>query len=108
MNIITTSGDIAATKEDIPGKVIRNLGVARMIKRRGGSEVEILDVKPDKFNKQRTVVVFRNDDKFNKIFSDVLDEIGNSRASNDYKKHEDIDELREEIKMLKRMIAERE
>lgn len=95
-------------QNEIKGKVVRNLGVARMVKRRGGSDVEILDVKPDKFNKEKTVVVFRSDEKFEEIFNDVLDEIRASRAANDTKKDEEMNELREEIELLKRMIAEKE
>lgn len=95
-------------QNEIKGKVVKNLGVARMIKRKGGTDVEILDVKPDKFNKEKTVVVFRSDEKFEEIFNDVLDEIRASRAANDTKKDEEMNELREEIELLKRMIAEKE
>lgn len=95
-------------ENEVKGKVVRNLGVARMIKRKGGTDVEILDVKPDKFNKDRTVVVFRSDEKFEKVFSEVLDEIRSNRSTINTKREEEINELREEVEMLKRMMAEKE
>lgn len=74
MNIRTLNNTEAKTKEpEIKGKVIRNSSVARQILHVGGKDVWLFDIKPDREDpKNKTVFVFRNDDKFQEVLSSVI------------------------------------
>lgn len=56
-------------------KLIFNMGVARNLLRRG---CVICDLKPDKENKEKTVVVFKCDDHFWSEFEKINKEIAES------------------------------
>lgn len=59
-------------------KCIMNMGVARSLIRAG---CQVIDAKPDKFNKEKTVLVFKRDDHFEEEFSRINKEIAESKVS---------------------------
>ena len=53
-------------------KLIFNMGVARKLLQAGCIAI---DCKPDRANKDKTVMVFRNDEKFKREFAKINDEL---------------------------------
>lgn len=53
-------------------KLIFNMGVARKLLQAGCIAI---DCKPDRTNKDKTVIVFRNDEKFKIEFAKINDEL---------------------------------
>ena len=96
--------------DEVQGKVIRNCSIAREIIRaaRNNNEVlNILDLKPDRNDpdKKRTVVVFENNETFQKYFTQVLREIQDHRSKRD---NAEIDELKKQIEELKKLVEVKE
>ena len=82
--VIRSIEDNAIEKNnDINGKVVRNPRLARQILAKGGKDVWLFDIKPDRDNPQKSVYIFENTDKFQEILSSVLDENRQSRKSNE-------------------------
>lgn len=88
-------------KKEPRGKVVRNFGVARIILRENWENVRVIDLKPDKENPQRTVVVFEDTEQFQKIFSAALkeNEKNKQQRENDMLKKQ-VEELQKKIEML--------
>lgn len=102
MNIKTLNNTFSKETNDNNGKVIRKASLARQILKAGGESVRIIDLKQDKLDKtgQRTVFVFENTDKFQEVFSSVLNEIKKNNNTNN------TDEMKKEIESLRNEIAE--
>ena len=84
MNINTYSNtNFKRDNEEVKGKVIRKAALARQILRTGGEAVRIIDLKGDRDNSQRTVFVFRDDDKFQEVFAQVLEENHKNRRDSE-------------------------
>ena len=58
-------------------KLVFNMGVGRALLKAGCT---VIDVKPDRANADKTVLVFKNDDVFEKEFSRINKEIAESKA----------------------------
>lgn len=71
MNIVTKKRAFE-NEEEVKGKVIQKGWLAALILKQGGEDVRIIDLKPDRDDHTRTVFVFRDDDKFQKVLTDVL------------------------------------
>ena len=89
-------------------KVVRTMSVARRIlhlKEELGIEVSVIDLKPDRTDPsgKRSVVIFRDDENFQKVFSKVLDEIKDERSS---AQDQEIKSLREELAELRKKMEE--
>ena len=108
MNISTKKN--AFNNEEIPAKVIRKMSLARQILNVGGDDVRIIDLKPDKLNKERTVAVFRNDDKFQEVFSKVLEDNQKKKNAegNSTQYQEQINELSKTVEELTRRLNAKE
>lgn len=102
MNIVTTKDNFKNEENTVAGKVIRNLSIARQLLRVGGNDVRVIDIKTDRYNPGRCVFVFKNDNTFQKYFTQVLEENKERRMNMSYEK------MCEEIKELKRQLAEKE
>ncbi len=61
-------------------KIVFLSSVARHLLKLGNT---IVDIKPDKTNKERTVFVFRNDEKFKHDLAEVLKEQRESKKATD-------------------------
>lgn len=59
-------------------KLIFNLGVGRALIRAGCT---VIDVKPDRMNHDKTILVFKNDDVFQHEFARINEEIGKSKPT---------------------------
>lgn len=57
-------------------KLIFNLGVGRALIRAGCT---VIDCKPDKMNHDKTILVFKNDEVFQREFARINDEIDKSK-----------------------------
>ena len=100
---ITTKKDVFTdnTQEnEVRGKVIRKGRLARMILREGGEDVRIIDVKQAKENPERSVFVFKNDDKFQRVFERVLDENKKLRSEDNDSKIKDLEQQIADLKKL--------
>ena len=94
------TNEIKREKED-DVKVIRKASIAREILKKGQDAVRIVDVKPDRDNKDRSCFVFRNDEAFQKIFQEVLDETRKSREDAENEKlRQQLDELQQRFDAL--------
>ena len=60
-------------RDEVAGKVIRSQSLAKKLLHCTPPNV-IIDIKPDRENYEKTVFVFRNDDKFQSDLKDILDE----------------------------------
>lgn len=111
MNIRTLSSTTKTQeKQDIndeaQGKVIRNCSIAREIIKAARDEnvtLNILDLKPDRNDpdRKRTVIVFENNDTFQKYFTKVLEENRNHKSRKD---NAEIDDLKKQIEELKKLV----
>jgi hypothetical protein len=59
-------------------KLIFNMGVGRALLKAGA---QVIDVKPDRTNPDKTVLVFRNDDLFQRELARINSEIAESKAA---------------------------
>ena len=58
-------------------KLIFNMGTARSLLRAGCT---VIDCKPDKSNADKTILVFKNDEHFQKEFARINKEIAEAKA----------------------------
>ena len=58
--------------EEKKAKLIFNMGVARSLLKKGA---KVIDVKPDRDNHDKTIVVFERDDVFEKAFAELNKEL---------------------------------
>ena len=103
--LIKTLSNTNITKDsnnEIKGKVIRKGSLARQILRKGGEDVRIFDLKQDRENPDRTVFIFRDDEKFQSVFSEVLEENRKQKEA----ASKDSEALRSELEELKKKFAE--
>lgn len=68
------------SNDDKEARLIMNAGVARRILKLGGT---IVDIKPDKNNRDKTVHAFKNDDVFKAAFEQVNKEIAEFRSKSE-------------------------
>lgn len=101
--VIRSIEDNATRNNDIDGKVIRNARLARQILAEGGKDVWLFDVKPDRTNRERSCFVFENNDKFQEVFSRVIEHNRKEREARDSQSNK---ELRDELEDLKKKFAE--
>lgn len=107
---ITTKGTY---KDDngIKGRVIRKAAIARQLLDYVGTEptntIRVIDVKPDKTDPdhKRSVIVFEDNEKFQEVFSKVIEE--NNKKREDAKTSE-IDILKKELEELKKKFEDKE
>ena len=64
--------------EEKKAKLIFNMGVARSLLRKNA---KVIDVKPDRDNHDKTIVVFERDDAFEKAFAELNEELKAKEAS---------------------------
>ena len=58
--------------EEKKAKFIFNMGVVRSLLKKGA---KVIDVKPDRDNHDKTIVVFERDEAFEKAFSELNEEL---------------------------------
>ena len=58
--------------EEKKAKLIFNMGVVRSLLKKGA---KVIDVKPDRDNHDKTIVVFERDEVFEKAFSELNEEL---------------------------------
>lgn len=58
--------------EEKKAKLIFNMGVVRSLLKKGA---KVIDVKPDRDNHNKTIVVFERDEVFEKAFSELNEEL---------------------------------
>lgn len=64
--------------EEKKAKLIFNMGVARSLLRKNA---KVIDVKPDRDNHDKTIVVFERDDAFEKAFAELNEELKAKEAT---------------------------
>ncbi len=64
--------------EEKKAKLIFNMGVARSLLRKNA---KVIDVKPDRDNHDKTIVVFERDEAFEKAFAELNEELKAKEAS---------------------------
>ena len=64
--------------EEKKAKLIFNMGVARSLLRKNA---KVIDVKPDRDNHDKTIVVFERDEAFEKAFSELNEELKAKEAA---------------------------
>ena len=64
--------------EEKKAKLIFNMGVVRSLLKKGA---KVIDVKPDRDNHDKTIVVFERDEAFEKAFSELNEELKAKEAS---------------------------
>ena len=64
--------------EEKKAKLIFNMGVARSLLRKNA---KVIDVKPDRDNHDKTIVVFERDEAFEKAFAALNEELKAKEAS---------------------------
>ena len=90
-------------EEEIKGKVVRKAALARQILKKGGENVRLFDLKQSRENPERTVFIFRDDEKFQQVFSEVLED---NRKDRDKFGKQEVTELRTELEEMKKKFAE--
>ena len=100
MNIITQKNTFEKERTDVApkGKVIRKAQIARQLLQRGA---RMIDLKPDRDDpdRKRSVYIFEQDENFEKIFSDIIEENKQGRQNSMQK---EIDDLKRQIKELQK------
>lgn len=66
-------------EENKTSKLIFKSYIARRLIKMGN---KVIDIKPDRENAQRTIFVFQIDDKFNRDFDTVINELADERINN--------------------------
>lgn len=64
--------------EEKKAKLIFNMGVVRSLLKKGA---KVIDVKPDRDNHDKTIVVFERDEVFEKAFSELNEELKSKEAA---------------------------
>ena len=64
--------------EEKKAKLIFNMGVARSLLRKNA---KVIDVKPDRDNHNKTIVVFERDEAFEKAFAELNEELKAKEAT---------------------------
>ena len=64
--------------EEKKAKLIFNMGVVRSLVKKGA---KVIDVKPDRDNHDKTIVVFERDEVFEKAFSELNEELKAKEAA---------------------------
>ena len=64
--------------EEKKAKLIFNMGVVRSLLKKGA---RVIDVKPDRDNHDKTIVVFERDEAFEKAFAELNEELKAKEAS---------------------------
>lgn len=64
--------------EEKKAKLIFNMGVVRSLLKKGA---RVIDVKPDRDNHDKTIVVFERDEVFEKAFSELNEELKAKEAA---------------------------
>ena len=64
--------------EEKKAKLIFNMGVVRSLLKKGA---KVIDVKPDRDNHDKTIVVFERDEAFEKAFAELNEELKAMEAS---------------------------
>lgn len=64
--------------EEKKAKLIFNMGVVRSLLKKGA---KVIDVKPDRDNHDKTIVVFERDEVFEKAFSELNEELKEKEAA---------------------------
>lgn len=64
--------------EEKKAKLIFNMGVARSLLRKNA---KVIDVKPDRDNHDKTIVVFERDEAFEKAFAELNEELKAKEAT---------------------------
>ena len=64
--------------EEKKAKLIFNIGVARSLLRKNA---KVIDVKPDRDNHDKTIVVFERDEAFEKAFAELNEELKAKEAT---------------------------
>ena len=64
--------------EEKKAKLIFNMGVVRYLLKKGA---KVIDVKPDRDNHDKTIVVFERDEVFEKAFSELNEELKAKEAA---------------------------
>lgn len=64
--------------EEKKAKLIFNMGVARLLLRKNA---KVIDVKPDRDNHDKTIVVFERDEAFEKAFAELNEELKAKEAA---------------------------
>ena len=64
--------------EEKKAKLIFNIGVARSLLRKNA---KVIDVKPDRDNHDKTIVVFERDEAFEKAFAELNEELKAKEAA---------------------------
>jgi len=82
-NDLTKATERLNGDNEIKGKVIRSARLARQILSKGQKDVWLFDVKPDRENKEKTCFVFFDDEKFQKVFTEVLEENRKNREDSE-------------------------
>lgn len=106
MNIVTRN-QFNKDKE-LKGKVIINQPLARQIMayidKKPSNVLRVIDFKPDKNDHSRSVVVFEDNEEFQKVFSSVIEDRRKKRE-NQHRDNKEIEE-NEKIKELSMKIEE--
>ena len=109
MNIVTTKENFETeTTQQQPVKLVRKAALARKILQQGGDAVRIVDIKMDNTDPdhKRSIFAFENTDKFQEIFSGVLEENRKEREeSQKTESQRQIDELTKQLEDLKKMVG---
>ena len=101
MNIVTLNNKEA--EDNV--KVIRNMSLARQILRVGhenGLDIRVVDIRPNRDDRNRSVVVFSNTDEFQKLFSSIIEDRKRSRDNND---SSEVENLKNQVEELKKLVA---
>lgn len=64
--------------EEKKAKLIFNMGVVRSLLKKGA---KVIDVKPDRDNHDKTIVVFERDEAFEKAFAELNEELKAKEAT---------------------------
>lgn len=109
MNIITVKNPYE-TKEtsEVKGKVIRKAQIARQLLQRGA---RMIDLKPDRDDPdhKRSVYIFQQDDDFERIFSELIEENRKNRRTNEESAmQQEIEELKRQIEVLQKSASAKE
>lgn len=113
--VIRSIEDDNQNNNEIKGKIVRNPRLARRIMeyidQQPTNTIRIIDCKPDKsdVSHQRSVFVFEDNERFQEVFSKILEENKTKREVRDLSDSEKkINDLTKQVEELKKMLQEKE
>lgn len=111
MDVVTRKDAFNNVNNDgLKGKVVRNMTIAKRlldrISQEPTNEIRVIGIKADRSDPEhkRSVVIFEDNDRFQEVFSEVLEE--NKRTRESRTDTAEVEDLKNQVEELKKLVAD--